>query len=88
MAIRILPLLIVSVISGCTSDRLVRDLLLTECNGRGDKPASRAAKCMTAAAYAIAQKKEEPSQDMTSADKDKDKDKDKEADPRFEQWIP
>jgi hypothetical protein len=79
MAIRILSLVIV--LSGCTSERLVHDLFVPECNGNGDKPMSRAAACMTAAAYEIAQKKK-TSQDETIADKDK------ETDPRFKEWIP
>ena len=88
MAVRIFSLRIVTagVLSGCTTKYFARDLLCDEKSG--SSPASRAAGCMTAAAYEMAQKKGEEHQDQAKTGKDTDKGEGKKADPRYEEWIP
>jgi hypothetical protein len=67
MAIRLLSLIALSVLSGCTTERLVHDLVVPECEAHGDKPKSRAAACMTGAAYEIARKRGEEARHETGA---------------------
>ena len=75
MTSRILALALVSALSGCTTDALVRDFVLPDCPpGPTDKATTRAAACMSSAMYEIAQKREE--------------EKDAEADPRSREPMP
>lgn len=71
MLIRILAVLALGVISGCSSQQLARDLL-PECKSSGNKPVSRAAGCMTAAAYEIALEKSEAPPKATAESKSSD----------------
>jgi hypothetical protein len=81
MAIRIFILVIASVVSGCTTDTLVRGFILPDCPpGPTDKATSRAAACMTEAMYEIAQKKEETSRDTSTSDEDPQSDGSEETD--------
>jgi hypothetical protein len=84
MTIRILSLIAVaaSILSGCTTQDLTRDLLCDR--DSGGKAASRAVRCMAVAGIEVAQRKPEKSEEHTSADKDEDKN----ADPRYKEWIP
>ena len=59
MATRILPLVIASVLAGCTTERLVRDNVVPACPGSADRAISRAASCMTAVLYEVATEKGE-----------------------------
>jgi hypothetical protein len=90
MAIRAPSLLImtVCVLSGCTTQQWIRESLCDERSG--GSPTSRAARCITVAAYEIAQRKGENSQNQATADEDKENEKHegKEADPRYKEWIP
>jgi hypothetical protein len=88
MAIRILSVVIltVSVLSGCTTQQLIRESFCDEHSDGG--PTSRAAKCMALAAYEIAQRKEEESQNQTKADQEEAKHERNEANPRHREWIP
>lgn len=92
MAIRtlVISLALVSALSGCTTDSLVRNFVLPDCvRGSTEKATSHAASCMTVAAYEISQKSDEVAEDGTTSDKDDDDEaKDKQSDPRFEEWIP
>ena len=78
MAIRILLLVIVSTLSGCTTERLVRDNLVPDCPKSTGSATTRAAACMTAAAYEIAVRRSESTGENTDAEVGKDR----EADPR------
>lgn len=72
-----------TLVSGCTTRGMVRDLLCEE--GRGSTPASKAAGCVAAAAYEVARQKSEDSADKTTTDKRDDKDT---VDPRIKERIP
>jgi hypothetical protein len=60
--------LTIGALSGCTSSYVVSSLLCDESSDA--KATSRAAGCMTAAAYEIAQDKAEESRENAEADKD------------------
>jgi hypothetical protein len=73
MAIRVLPLLIASVVSGCASQGifLPRGVYLNKCMTHVTVEQSRPASCMTWAEYRTARKKAQHSRDLPSADKNK-----------------
>lgn len=58
---RTLPLVALALLAGCTSSSLVRSVLVPECSDEDRKPISRAAVCVSAAAYEISQEKKEDS---------------------------
>ena len=62
--------LTVGVLSGCTPQRVVSDLLADECHENRGGESAQAAKCMTAAIYEIARKKEQASKDEAATDSD------------------
>src|SRR5687768_13807832 len=72
MRTKILFLAIASVLSGCTTESLVRDNVLPECPGSAHRATSRAAACMTAALYEVAMERDETPRDRSGTDKEKD----------------
>ena len=56
MAIRILPLLVVGILSGCAGIKLPSNLYVNKCSTMVSAEASRPASCMTLAEYRTARK--------------------------------
>jgi hypothetical protein len=62
MASRVVALLVVSLLAGCTTDAVVRGFVLPDCaHGPVSSPTAHAARCMTGAMYEIVQERREAS---------------------------
>ena len=82
MALRISSVIIACMLSGCSSQSIVKNLYLPKCSGQVSIPQAKAAPCMTNAEYYTARKKaKHPEEKVTDA-------KDKDVDPRYKDMIP
>lgn len=72
MAIRVLSLIVVGALSGCTIQgiRLPKGVYLKECSTHITAEQSRPASCMTRAEYGVARKKLRQSVETTTAERD------------------
>ncbi len=82
MAIRSLSVLIAIVLTGCTSQSIVKNLYLPKCSGQVSIPQAKAAPCMTNAEYYTARKKAKHSEDKSTDVNEKD------VDPRYKDMVP
>jgi hypothetical protein len=82
MKIRILTVIVAGVLTGCTSQSIVKNLYLPNCSGQVSIPQAKAAPCMTNAEYYTARKKAKHSQDKSTGTSGK------EVDPQYKDLVP